>query len=49
MAKRKVDRRQGMSLSADDHLNLTKPSTEEELLEVVSVRLKKMLFYSHYA
>ena len=35
----KVDRRQGMSLGADDYL--TKPSTVEELLEVVSVRLKK--------
>ena len=35
----KVDRRQGMSLGADDFL--TKPSTAEELLEVVSARLEK--------
>lgn len=35
----KSDRRQGMSLGADDYLS--KPSTVEELLEVVSTRLKK--------
>ena len=35
----KTDRRQGMSLGADDYL--TKPSTVEELLEAVSARLEK--------
>jgi YesN/AraC family two-component response regulator len=43
----KVDRRQGMSLGADDYL--TKPSTVEELLEVVSVRLKRYaMLQQHY-
>lgn len=35
----KADRRQGMSLGADDFL--TKPSTVEELLDAVSARLEK--------
>ena len=44
----KIDRRQGMSLGADDYL--TKPSTVEELLEVVSVRLRKnAILEQHYA
>ena len=44
----KADRRQGMSLGADDYL--TKPSTVEELLEVVSVRLKKnAILEQHHA
>ena len=42
----KVDRRQGMSLGADDYL--TKPSTVEELLEVVSARLKKHAILQSY-
>lgn len=37
----KGDRRRGMSLGADDYL--TKPFTAEELLEVVSVRLKRCI------
>ena len=45
---RKTDRRQGMSLGADDYL--TKPSTVEELLEVVSARLEKyVMLQEHYA
>ena len=45
---KKVDRRQGMLLGADDYL--TKPSTAEELLEVVSVRLEKQaVLQKHYA
>ena len=44
----KADRRQGMSLGADDYL--TKPSTAEELVEAVSARLKKHdLLYRCYA
>ena len=44
----KADRRQGMSLGADDYL--TKPSTVEELLEVVSVRLRKnAVLEQHFA
>ena len=44
----KVARRQGMSLGADDYL--TKPSTVEELLEVVSARLKKhAMLQAHHA
>lgn len=44
----KADRRQGMSLGADDYL--TKPSTVEELLEAVSTRLKKhSLLQSYYS
>jgi len=44
----KADRRRGMSLGADDYL--TKPSTVEELLEVVSVQIKKrFLLQSSYA
>ena len=39
----KADRRQGMSLGADDYL--TKPSTVEELLETISARLKKGLLF----
>lgn len=43
----KADRRQGMSLGADDYL--TKPSTVEELLEVVSVRLRKQAVLQKHA
>ena len=44
----KADRRQGMSLGADDYL--TKPSTVEELLDAVSTRLKKhAMLQKHYA
>lgn len=44
----KINRRQGMSLGADDYL--TKPSTVEELLETVSTRLKKhSMLQSYYA
>ena len=43
---RKTDRRQGMSLGADDYL--TKPSTVEELLEVVSARLDKHAMLQAY-
>lgn len=42
----KADRRQGMSLGADDYL--TKPSTVEELLEVVSARLKRSAMLQKY-
>ena len=42
----KADRRQGMSLGADDYL--TKPSTAEELLEVVSARLKRTAMLQGY-
>ena len=42
----KADRRQGMSLGADDYL--TKPSTVEELLEVVSARLEKYAMLQAY-
>lgn len=44
----KADRRQGMSLGADDYL--TKPSTAEEVIGAVSARLKKRdLLYRCYA
>ena len=42
----KIDRRQGMSLGADDYL--TKPSTVEELLQVVSARLDKHAMLQQY-
>ena len=42
----KVDRRQGMSLGADDYL--TKPSTVEELLETVSARLERSAMLQSY-
>lgn len=42
----KADRRKGMSLGADDYL--TKPSTVEELLEVVSARLKRSAALQKY-
>ena len=42
----KSSRRHGMFLGADDYL--TKPSTVEELLEVVSARLKKQALMQQY-
>ena len=42
----KADRRRGMSLGADDYL--VKPSTVEELLEVVLARLKKYAVLQAY-
>lgn len=44
----KADRRQGMSLGADDYL--TKPFTVEELVEAVSARLeRRAMLQAHYA
>ena len=42
----KADRRQGMLLGADDYL--AKPSTVDELIEVVSARLKKHSAFETY-